>query len=225
MVEKQGWQEDRHRHFVCECGPITYLDDPTLFPRMKLYQTIRKIHLFVTLVLATFIFMYFATGFIMIYEETFQRKNISVEKVRQRIDGIRSIAPDSLVEWLREKYNLHGRASFDENTDRVKVDFSHPGTVATVRVPRSSDSVFVEVKKGDLNTLLHHYHRLHGYRGGLNYFAWAFVYDLSAASMIVFSITGFYLWYKTERKRLPGWLVFAASTLLTFSTIVYLTFF
>jgi hypothetical protein len=50
------------------------------------------------------------------------------------------------------------------------------------------------------------------------------MYDLSALSMIVFSITGFYLWYKTERKRLAGWLVLLASTLLTFSTIFYLMY-
>ena len=192
---------------------------------MKLYRIIRKIHLLATLILATFILMYFATGFIMIFEETFQRQNLSVEKVKEEIHGIRSIDQDSLLRWSREKYQLNGRSIVDENNENLVVDFSHPGTTASVTVSRSYDSVYVEVKRGNFNTVMHQYHRLHGYAGGWNYYLWAFVYDLSAISMIVFSVTGFYLWYKTERKKLAGWLVIVASTLLTFSTIFYLMYY
>ena len=191
---------------------------------MNLYKVIRKIHLIATLVLATFIFLYFVTGFIMIFEETFQRRNLSVEKVREKIDGVRKIEPDSLAEWSRRKYHLNGRHFIDVNKESIVVDFSHPGTMASVRVLRSVDSVYVEVKKGNFNTVMHQYHRLHGFEGGWTYFIWAVVYDLSAISMVIFSITGIYLWYKTERRRLAGWLVFAASTILTFSTIFYLMY-
>lgn len=191
---------------------------------MKLYRVIRKIHLVATLVLATFIFMYFVTGLIMIFEETFQRRNLSVEKVKEKIDGIRSIEPDSLADWSRRKYQLRGRPFTEDNNETIVVDFSHPGAMASVRVLRSYDSVFVEVKKGNFNTVMHQYHRLHGFAGGWTYFTWAVVYDLSAISMVIFSITGIYLWYKTERSRLAGWLVFAASTILTFSTIFYLMY-
>jgi len=191
---------------------------------MKLYQIIRKTHLLATLILATFILMYFATGFIMIFEETFKRQNLSVKNVKEKVHGIHSIDQDSLVRWSREKYQLSGRSFVDENTETLVVDFSHPGTTASVTVSRSDDSVYVEVKKGNFNTVMHQYHRLHGYAGGWNYYLWAFVYDLSAVSMIVFSLTGLYLWYKVERKRLAGWLVFIASTVLTFSMIFYLMY-
>ena len=191
---------------------------------MNLYRVTRKIHLVATLVLTTFIFMYFATGLIMIFEETFQRDNIKVDKIKERINGIRLIEPDSLVEWSRAKYNLRGRHFIDENKTSIAVDFSHPGTIASVRILRSYDSVYVEVKRGNFNTVMHQYHRLHGFAGGWAYYAWAVVYDLSAISMIIFPITGLYLWYKTERRRLAGWLVLAASTILMFSTIFYLMF-
>ena len=68
---------------------------------MNLYRVTRKIHLVATLVLTTFIFMYFATGLIMIFEETFPRDNIKVDKIKERVDGIRSIEGDSLAEWSR----------------------------------------------------------------------------------------------------------------------------
>lgn len=191
---------------------------------MSFYKLIRKIHLIATLLLATFILMYFVTGFMMIFEETFPRDNVEVYKIKERVDGIKAINADSLVNWSAFKYRLRGRHSINENNERIVVDFSHPGTIAKVRVLRSMDSVHVEVKKGNFNTVLQQYHRLHGYAGGWTYKMWAFVYDLSAISMIVFSITGLYLWYKTERKRLAGWLVLIASTLLTFSTIYYLMY-
>jgi hypothetical protein len=191
---------------------------------MRVYQLIRKIHLLSTLVLATFIFMYFATGFIMIFEETFQRKNVKVEKIKEKVEGIRYIDGDSLVRWSMAKYRLRGQYQIRENATSTVVDFRHPGTTASLTLPNSSDSVHVEIRKGNFNTTMHQYHRLHGYYGGVNYYVWAFMYDLSALSMIVFSITGFYLWYKTERKRLAGWLVLLASTLLTFSTIFYLMY-
>jgi hypothetical protein len=191
---------------------------------MIVYRIIRKIHLFATLILATFILMYFVTGFIMIFEEAFQRKNVTVEKIKEKVDGIRSIDADSLVVWSMQEYHLRGQYKISENEKRIVVDFRHPGTTAFVRIRRTDDSVHVEIQKGNPNAVMHQYHRLHGYHGGLNYYLWAFMYDLSSMSMIVFSLTGVYLWYKTERRRLTGWLVLLASTLLTFSTILYLMY-
>jgi len=200
------------------------LDDQTLSNGVNLYRVIRKIHLIATLVLATFIFMYFVTGFMMIFEAPFPRENIKVVKIKERIDDIRSIDADSLVRWSTVKYNLRGQHKTREYEDRIVIDFSRPGTTASLEFTRQYDSVYVEIRKANFNMTMNQFHRLHGYSGGWNYFLWAFVYDLSSTSMIIFSVTGFYLWYKTERRRLAGWLVLAASTILTFSTIFYLMY-
>jgi hypothetical protein len=93
-----------------------------------------------------------------------------------------------------------------------------------VVVPSHSDSVTVTTKKKNFISALHQFHRIHGYHGGWNYRIWAFVYDLSAFSMIVFAITGVYLWYKTERVRWPGWLILAGFTLFIAFTIYYLRY-
>ena len=113
---------------------------------MKTNTVIRKIHLIATLILATFIFMYFITGFIMIFEDTFQRKNSSVEKVKERVDGIRSVEADSLVKWSAVRYQLRGQYRIRENDKRTIIKFSHPGTTASVIVPRDIDSVHVEIR-------------------------------------------------------------------------------
>lgn len=191
---------------------------------MNMYQMIRKIHLFATLILATFVFMYFATGFVMIFEETFQRKATNVETIKEKINGVGSMELDSLLTWAIERFDLSGQFDVEETDELRTVRFSHPGTTVRLKVLRDYDSVHVEISKGNFISVMHQYHRLHRYEGGLNYYAWAFVYDLSAISMIVFAITGVYLWYKTERKRLVGWLVLLASTLLTGSTIFYMIY-
>lgn len=159
---------------------------------MNVYRIIRKIHLLATLLLATFIVMYFVTGFIMIFEEHFKREN-KVEKVKEKVDGARSINADSLVRWSMDRYHLQGQYEVRKNEKRTTVDFRHPGTTATVTLYVDNDSVHVEIRKGNLYSAMHQYHRLHGYRGGLTYYAWAFVYDLSSLSLIIFAITGFYL--------------------------------
>jgi hypothetical protein len=71
---------------------------------------------------------------------------------------------------------------------------------------------------------MHQFHRLHGYQGDPAYVLWAFIYDLSSLSMIIFALSGVYLWYKVERRRLAGWLILTGSTLLTAATIIYLMF-
>ncbi|MDX2153117.1 MAG: hypothetical protein SFV54_20400 [Bryobacteraceae bacterium] len=50
----------------------------------------------------------------------------------------------------------------------------------------------------------------------------AFLMDLTSASMIVFAITGVYLWFQLEKRRLPGALILAAGFVYTASMVIYL---
>ena len=111
-----------------------------------------------------------------------------------------------------------------QNEGRTQVSFRHPGTESQVLMTPDSDQVKVTIRRKNFVATLHQFHRLHGYHGGWNYTLWAIVYDLSSISMILFSLTGFYLWYKTERVRWPGWIIFTAFTAFTGFTIVYLSF-
>lgn len=188
-----------------------------------MYSIIRKLHLYSSFFLAAFILMYFVTGFIMIFEPDFKRGNIQEVRISEAISGVQ-MHPDSLIHWLRKEYDIHGQYAVRMEAQQAVVNFWHPGTVTEVKIPYPVDSVFITTKKGNIYTTLHQFHRLHGYQGGLNYYVWAFVYDLSASSMIVFALSGLYLWYKTERNRIAGWIVLSASTLLTAMTIIYLMF-
>lgn len=189
-----------------------------------MYNLIRRLHLFAAFLLAAFILMYFVSGFVMIFEDEFEREDVQVEKIRQSISATQPFSKDSLVHWVKQKFNIHGQYEVRLDTQQAIVNFWHPGTVTEVKVSYPDDSVYVTIKKGNLNTILNHFHRLNGYQGGMNYYAWAFMCDLSASSMIVFAVSGLYLWYKTERKRLAGWVVLITFTTLTAMTIIYLMF-
>ena len=55
------------------------------------------------------------------------------------------------------------------------------------------------------------FHRLHGYGGGWLYDMWVLFYDLASLSMIVFALTGIYLWWRLTKRRFWGWLCLGLS--------------
>ncbi|MEX2230832.1 MAG: PepSY-associated TM helix domain-containing protein [Cyclobacteriaceae bacterium] len=189
-----------------------------------MFNLIRRIHLFAAFILTVFVLMYFITGFIMIFEETFKRTDNSVTSVVKEIPGIQRHSGDTLIALLRSNFEINGQYQIRKNNTQTVLDFRHPGTESQVIVRHGSDSVKVTTKKKNFISTMHQFHRLHGYHGGLNYLVWAFVYDLSALSMILFAITGVYLWYKTEHTKWPGWLIITAFTFFMFFTMVYLSY-
>ncbi len=191
-----------------------------------IYHTIRRLHLYSSFVLAAFIMMYFVTGFVMIFEDRFQRKDVEEREIRTPIPSRAVVSStDALAGWLQQELGLGGQWYEERRKNDVTLHFRHPGTVTTVRVLPNIDTAFITIKKGNVYSVMHGFHRLHGYKGGVNYYLWSFFYDLSALSMIVFAATGLYLWWKTTSKRLAGMLVFLSFTAVTAVTIIYLMFY
>jgi hypothetical protein len=187
-------------------------------------NSIRQIHLFAAFVLTAFVLMYFITGIVMIFEETFKRKDDAVIGKVEVIPGVRQLSGDTLLSVLRKNFDLSGQYQVRRNAQGIVLDFRHPGTEINVLISNDSDSVKFTGRDKNIVSVMHQFHRLHGYHGGWNYQLWAFVYDLSALSMIVFAVTGFYLWYKTERERWMGWIIFIGFTIFTAFTLIYFTY-
>ncbi len=66
------------------------------------------------------------------------------------------------------------------------------------------------------------FHRLRGFSGGWGYKLWSLMYDASALSLILFSLTGIYLWWKLSKIRWPGALVLAFGILFPIATFMFL---
>lgn len=190
-----------------------------------MYTILRRLHLFSAFLLGGFILMYFFTGFVMIFESTFTRKNVEELRIERIISHLPFKDPEKLAETIQRQFDIRGQYSVRLDSNQAIINFSHPGVTTNVRIPYSTDSVFITTKRGNLNTVLHQFHRIHGYRGGWNYYAWALAYDLSAMSLIAFALTGMYLWIKFDTKPRAGWMIFAVSTAITGITIIYLMYF
>ena len=187
-----------------------------------MYNRIRQIHLFAAFILTVFVLMYFLSGFVMIFE--FERKDISQIKEIKEIPGIRGVSGDNLAILIMDQFHVTGQYQVRKADGRTVINFRHPGTESNVVILPGSDSVEVTtIKKNFVNTL-HQFHRLHGYHGGMNYKAWAFAYDLTALSMILFAITGVYLWYKTEQNKWPGLILLTGFTVFVAFTLYYLRY-
>jgi hypothetical protein len=159
----------------------------------------------------------------MIFEEEFKRENEEVN-IRDAFTTPPAMNEALLVELLQQKYDLEGQYNIQMQEHRAIVNFGHPGITARAVVSFDVDSVYILKRKGNFVNILHQFHRLHGYHGGLNYYAWALAYDLSALSLIVFALSGLYLWFKSEREKITGWILFSTSTCLTAAIIIYFMF-
>lgn len=78
--------------------------------------------------------------------------------------------------------------------------------------------------QGNLRHIFIGFHRLHKYGGGGLYDLWMVFYDLASFSLIVFALTGVYMWYKLTRKRLLGFLILGGSFSYAMAVILYLIY-
>ena len=65
-------------------------------------------------------------------------------------------------------------------------------------------------------------HRLHGYGGGFVRNAYILFNDLASFACILFALTGIYLWWKTAKQKIWGFLCLGASCLYAIVMILYL---
>jgi hypothetical protein len=188
------------------------------------YDLIRRIHLYAGLTLLAFVLMYFVTGYVIIHHDWFP----SAEASRTTREEPLSAAPGAGVEEysaiLQRQFNLAGKRQPPSRgkDGSWKFVYVRPGRTCEAVVPAAGN--VVRITRSDLSTAatLVGFHRLHGYGGGWVYDVWAVVYDLTSAAMILFAVSGIYLWYKLSRRRLLGWLFLAASFGFAAGTVVYL---
>jgi uncharacterized protein len=193
-----------------------------------MYTLIRKIHLYTGVILLVFVIMYFFTGIVMQHGEWFgkvDQKDRSIKTVEEHTlnyTGDRS--PEVMQAYLQEQFNLRGKP----NPPKVEADgstryaFLRPGFNANALVNAAGDHVTVTRVEHRFHNLMHGLHRTVGYNGGWLYWIWALMMDLTSIAMILFAITGIYMWYKLTRGNWLGWACLIVSFGYALSVILYL---
>lgn len=186
-----------------------------------MYRTIRKVHLYTSFVIVSFLLMYFLTGAVMVFDAVFHRMD--------RIDFSKNVPfkkdisqSEALAEICRQ-YNIKGDESIKQKNDGSKVySFIRPGYKAEINFIKADTSALVEIRKGNFGKVMNDFHRLRGYKGDWTHMLWAGLYDLSCIALLIYAFSGVYLWWKLERKKLMGILFLLASTGLIVFTIWYI---
>ena len=184
-----------------------------------MYTLLRNIHLYSAFIIVSFLLMYFVTGGVMILESAFPR--ISKETTVQTLPVESNDSEEKIIRDLCTRFSIHGDLRITTSSGENKVyRFIRPGYRAELRRVHV-DSVQVSIKEGTFGSVMNDFHRLRGYEGNWIHILWAFLYDLSCISLLVFSFSGVYLWWKMEKIKRTGVGFLLVSTAITGFTIIY----
>lgn len=188
-----------------------------------MYDFIRRTHLFSGLLVLQFLMMYFVTGYIVYHEKQFPRSEPSKSSTSLSLAGMPATSDSAFVGRLASALDVRGKLDRSERAKdgSWKLVWSRPGHRYEATVTPAGDRVTLTTTRAGIVGVIHGLHRQHGYGGGLLYDAWAVVYDIAAASLIVFALSGIYLWMKHVSTKWPGAIVLGAGLALTVATILH----
>lgn len=191
-----------------------------------MYTIVRKIHLYSGLSLLLFVLLYFVSGLVMTHETLFPRQQPSSTVVEYPLEYQGTWTAQELGAFLATRFDLHGRMQDARELKDGGWSFVYAsaGQENKLRISPGHDKVTITHTPQNTVGVLHRLHRLHRYGGPWFYSLWAFVYDLTSLSMILFAVTGIYLWYKLTARRLLGWILLSTSFGYALTTVLYLLY-
>ena len=191
-----------------------------------MYDLIRKIHFYLAALVLSFLVMYFLTGYPMIHEGLLDNPNPRQTTRSEALQFAGEKEPAEYALYLQKTYQLRGKREAPQRLSDGSWRFRYvrPGTLYEAIVSADGASVRITESRDSLRRTLIGFHRLHGYGGGLLYDLWAVFYDLASLSLIVFAVTGVYMWYKLTARRLLGWILLGSSFAYSAAMVLYLVY-
>jgi hypothetical protein len=191
---------------------------------MRPYPLFRKIHGYSGLMLLLFVVMYFVTGLPIVHPGLLpaSEPRVTTDRVGLSLEG--EPTADELSRHVQEVTAFRGRAvsTVRDDDGRWQLAYERPGTSLRVEVGPDLATASVREEDRGLRGRVVELHRLHGFHGGIAFGLWGLLYDLVSVSMIVFALSGIYLWYRRTRDRRLGWVMLAVSWGFALFTTVYL---
>ena len=189
-----------------------------------MYAFVRRLHLLTGLGLLLFVLMYFVTGYVIIHPGWFGKAEPKTVVRTETLEAPDGLSESGMSDYLQQRFGLRGQSGVvnrrPDGSERFT--FTRPGTAIEAVIPAGGRQVIITEKTSPFRGVANGFHRLRGYRGGTFYVIWAVLYDLASAALILFAITGIFLWYKSTARRWPGAVCLAASFGFTASMVIYL---
>jgi len=191
--------------------------------RIKLYPLVRKVHLYSAFLVMTFLLMYFLTGFVMAKFNLFPREmDTKEEKVQLSLSE--GMEPETVAVYLQERFKIPGqaRAPQQRKQGHIVFEYNRPGSFTRVTVAPDRKNATIEWKEGNWIEVFHGLHRVHGYGKGFWFDTFVFFMDLTSIGLLVFTISGIYLWLGLLKNKFWGWL--CLSIALAYTLLMAFTF-
>ena len=191
-----------------------------------MYHLIRRIHLYLSLIIILFLMMYFVSGYMMIHTTWFHSGNlpqpVQTAALESRADG----PQEQVAANVKKQLHVVGRIQYPTTQPEGMTRFwiNHPGTMMRFDVTTSDKLIRITtVRTGIIGTLVM-LHKIAGYDDVPLYNLYALFSDLSGVSMILFALSGVYLWWMRTKNHFWGILCLIASCAYAAGVMLYLAF-
>lgn len=194
--------------------------------RVNLNRLLRSVHFFSSILIFAFVLLYIFTGLVMSKHEWFphgeEAKVIQVKPLNYLPDTSKL---ENFGNEIKEQFGISGRMEYRRTSKNgIIYTFYRPGVRNVVNVHSALDSLTItrteKLTFGEVSTRIH---RLHGFKGGTLYLVWGVLVDLAAFSMIVFAVTGFWIWYRSRKVHQYGWLFIVPFVILATVMFIFLS--
>ncbi len=194
--------------------------------RLKFRKILRKIHLASSIVIFAYLLMYFVTAFILIRHDWFP--HASPVTTRQTVDfKIESKSTDftSLTPAIKKHLDITGRTDipFQRKDGCWVYNVYRPGISHHIVLNQEQEKLTVSTTEQlTVARVSSRLHLMRFYKGSIKYYIWAFFYDLSAISMLLFGLSGILIWLKMKKAYRNGLYYLLSGTAISVAVLVYL---
>ena len=187
------------------------------------YNTVRKVHLYACLSTTALLLMFLVTSFIMVHHDIFDHESKTESKTISYKVDLTSL--DAKKKWLKE-LGIPGRlvksSTNPVGNEVLEYDYA-AGNSRITFLPKEGLLEVMTTTKSKADAIVG-VHRQRGYGGSLKYKIHAFLLDVMAISLLLFVLTGLYMWMRWYKKDKWVWIVFFGGMAYFGTFLLYFTF-
>ena len=177
--------------------------------KINTFRILRAVHFYAAAITGIFLLLFFITGFLL------NRYNWFDHSERQTTDTTTEVVPPSydtdhdLAKWLKQHLSLTGKIEWINRTESggLEVEIVTPQTFHMLSFDVHQNKLVHQTRPHSYYEMFSVLHRVHGYGGGTWFDVYLVMMDLASLALLIFSITGVYLWLKLVRIKWLGWLI------------------
>ena len=165
----------------------------------RLVSPIRWIHIYLTMLGFGVMCLFAITGFLLNHREGLGLDETKTTTATGTLPAplAKEAAQAAVLQELRRQFGLTGKVdTFEVEDARIRVTLERPGAHSEVTIDRSDGKIEVNTESGGVLSFVTDLHRGHGTKT-----AWKVAIDITAAILLLSSLTGLLMGLSLSRRR------------------------